>query len=531
MPYYKSSDNYTQAIQAMFSFSGKAIENLFEQKTNESGLPYEYDLLSPDDFQSGLDRIRYQYICSGRRFLMDWVHEQPETRHCGDGSFNYTHEGKTYEFHGLGMDYAVVLPEKELQDYVYLIRALASANDLGDMPEGERLNVKENRSYWLKIVKRAMAANAQDLLSHDEVVRLGHALHFTLAQIRQFSFRTLQDDGFSVSRSEDLIDIFCFSAPEWNSCYQARRLKERYREMTKNIAKIPLEEKDRDQNFTELVYEQFLTEESIRKRFSGGEEFMEWMVENAPYLDLPGKTACDIFRKLTSFSYELLEMHGDSRGVTAGYSAEDRMLSETTNRFRGSDYDVYFKDAVEDYVFSDASLPETAEWEDAVDRIQDHLFRNYNFTFSYFSGSPEDESLEYGKKKLEINVQNKQILWGVPVVAKDKRTSRDVLGGERLLLLLKGELPVEKPDLMMMLWFVCNLYWEWADFGEREEFADQVDEFIDLSNELLEHCYLPLFYAPHIMEYCMLGAMVAAYAADYEAGVLNYYEWFCESLK
>ena len=196
MPYYKSSDNYTQAIQAMFSFSGKAIENLFEQKTNESGLPYEYDLLSPDDFQSGLDRIRYQYICSGRRFLMDWVHEQPETRHCGDGSFNYTHEGKTYEFHGLGMDYAVVLPEKELQDYVYLIRELASANDLGDMPEGERLNVKENRSYWLKIVKRAMAANAQDLLSHDEVVRLGHALHFTLAQIRQFSFRTLQDDGF-----------------------------------------------------------------------------------------------------------------------------------------------------------------------------------------------------------------------------------------------------------------------------------------------------------------------------------------------
>ena len=531
MSYYRSSDNYTQAVQALFSFNGKTLDALFDQKTNESGLPYEYDLLSPDDFQSGLDRVRYQYTCSGRRFLMDWIHGQKETEHREDGGFSYTFENKTYEFHGLGMDYAVVLPDKELQDYVYLIRELASANDCNDTPASEEVNTKENRSFWLKIVKRAMAANAQDLLSHEEIVMLGHALHFSLDQIRQFSFRSLQDDGFSINRADDLIDIYCFSSPDRNSRYHARRLKALYRTMTEGVEKVRMDEKNRDQQFTEAVHQQFRSEEQIRNRFANDEEFMEWMTANAPYLDLPSKTACDIFRKLTHFSCELLAMHGDGRGVTAGFTADDRMESESMDRFRESEYDIYFKDAIEDHVLSDTELPDGIIWEEEAEQIQEYLFRNYNFTFSYFDGSTEDESLDYGKKKLEINVQNKKILWGVPVVAKDKRTARDVLGGQRLLDLLKGNTAVEKPDLMMMLWFVCNLFWEWADYGEKEEFADRIDEFIDLSNELLERCYLPMFYAPHIMEYCMLSAMVAAHETDYEAGILNYYEWFCESLK
>ena len=32
-------------------------------------------------------------------------------------------------------------------------------------------------------------------------------------------------------------------------------------------------------------------------------KFIDWMKEKAPFLDLPGKTACEIFKRLTAFVY------------------------------------------------------------------------------------------------------------------------------------------------------------------------------------------------------------------------------------
>lgn len=158
------------------------------------------------------------------------------------------------------------------------------------------------------LIGRVMAcspAGEKGALSREELLVFGHLIDISLEQMQFLLLRVLADNeaGFRCSASMDLIDMYGFllHAP----LREVQALKGWYRENAASIPKIGCEEKPA--GFTRDLAD------ALEQTFEGFREdrvqrMQQWLLRQAPMLDLRSKTARVVYLNLAAFVCSLCAM-------------------------------------------------------------------------------------------------------------------------------------------------------------------------------------------------------------------------------
>ena len=204
------------------------------------------------------------------------------------------------------------------------------------------------------------------------------------------------------------------------------------------------------------------------------------MKEKAPFLDLPGKTVCEIFKKLTAFVYadpeerqQKLEMQRENRENTSedAWDEEDSLEEDDWNKGR--------QNIVSDLkgVYSTESL-----WQ--LNQVVNEAFiKKIQKCLNKLSGRFYKNHPERLARYLSVDANGEV---SITVITS------------RLPLLLSGKENVTKADMLFMLWVAYTLYQ--CETVEPDTLSDRVWCFMELANDVLDKAFLPAFYIPHILE-------------------------------
>ena len=472
--------NYEDDYYSTYHKIKAAIENISED-------------ITPAYFRERLEPVREELLCSARRFLLDYV--KGLSAPLDEESYRVSFQGKTYDFHGSGMQYSVTMPDQEREDCIELLTDIAMENN---DPEGDYLA----RRKWRSLMRKAMLWTGKKndtfpgLLSRDEALRICHGLGFDYQQAEAFLVRTQEDDGFIFTRSEDLIEAFCFFHRESNNWHNAEELKDEYFRLAEKIPKQTMSE--RPENYTRSLYENLpgrIAEWEQNADIPTEELFLKWMVSQADKLDVPGKSAYKNYRNLALLAWELIS---------------DQEWAEQIPAEELQDY-------ILDYCREDHDLPEGQTWYTIMDTV-------FSYSVNNFDNADIKNPKEYWKSFRYLSLDTRGNV-AVKTI------------GNRAIELLEGEVPVTKADLLVLLWLVCDLSWSIltdADYTTR--FYNHISDFWVLSEDLLEDSMLPAFYAPHLLERSMLLSICAfddydnlSRHGDYEKP-FEIYEKMCEGL-
>lgn len=438
------------------------------------------------DWKGQFQRIEKEYTCSARFFLMRYLFEKAGSISDVSETYTVSNRGKNYTFHKVSVEYALYLPEKERNLYIELLTQIASDN------HGEPLKA------WRPLIWKAMLRNRKlELMTRQEGFELAHGLKFNLKQAEEFLLRVLDNDGFCYTRSEDIIEAFCFQYEPANNRNTAKMLKEHYAQAASAIPKVDILQKPDDftrkisRNIADYIAKWKNDKENVTERF------MEWLITQAPMLDIPSYSAYKLYRRLAACAYEItMILSGDG----------DTDISNLHPEFR---FDL-----------------ERSSYDDFTDVIKQYCFdEHYDLTeadpYKAASALLKFASIEFDNERKRKPDQ----IWRYLTVGKHGEITAKAVG-IRIPLLLSGTETVTKGDLLFMLWYTCDLFW--TACGKESEILlyDRISGFWSLSEELLDAAVLPGFYAPHILERSFLNAICAGIAT--EDSPFEIYEGMCE---
>lgn len=404
--------------------------------------------------------------------------------------------GKTYRFHDISREHAETLTPQEHEDYIACLMEIASRQADSDPTEDLHIisrawydveganavaksHLPEAVSSNAKLLKRAMSgivkenkAAYKNHLTREEAFHLGHSLGFTLEEAQWFFLRVFDvEDGFRFNLSYDLIEAYGFLT---NASWQlVQKLHEEYEERSVGIEKK--ESSDRHDEWTRNISNTLpgKVEEWVRYPETQNEKFIAWLLERAPDLDVPSRTAQRIYRNLASFAYDLI----------------------TGSQYAPDDSD--FCDCIRD-VFKEKQESGSTQrllYEDGVI-------------------SPARCKMAADKLLLENKVQCASIqsdntkAWHVLTQLSDGALS--TAGGivntsrTRVADILSGSIQPEKGDFLYLFWFVSNFIWSVSDSATDKAWSYRLMDFMEVGRELLDEAMVPTFYPPHILEQSML---------------------------
>ena len=396
-----------------------------------------------------LERFRIDYTCSARRFLMNWFQNHAASRISAMGQYTYSHHGSVYMFSMISNETVEKLDAEERDAYIRLICEIAAEN------------CKDSPKDWRPLVRKAMLWNQRpELLSKEEAFKLGHGLGFTLSEMNDFLLRVLDNEDLSYTASEDVIEAFCFLYPPANNWKTSEELKQTYHRLADQIPKQAVESKP--DGFTRMI--EMSLQSHISKWTESGQsvpdQFMDWMVRRAAYMDLPSRSAADVYQRLTLLAYRLTENTLDIQDES---TLNEVVIEQCTDKtpFELSAETVY---RMTEQILSTAAL----EFDNARKRQPSSIWRY------------------------------------LTVDQTGKTTARAI--GERIPQLLLGQEIVSKADMLFMLWYVCDLVW--LENGQTgQQIYDRITDFWTMAETLLELAHLPGFYAPHMLERSFLKAI------------------------
>ena len=460
-----------------------------------------------------LQEIADEFVCAPRYFLMCWLAAECLGRDLF-AEDTYTGEFPAFRcpvkkgkkevfFQPVSKKWAEDLSDEERNQYIDVLAEMAAERE-GEKPGAWRQAFR-NAFLWYDKKER--------LLPKETGFKIAHALHMSYEETKYFLSRALENDGFDFTRSKDIIHAYC--------CLRGKRygdfvrLKEQYDAAAKGAEKR--EAWDKPERFTEAMMptddgwqmadgweigEEWPTGDerqigggekapgSLSERIAAWEKeniepaasgmdavdvlFLDWMKAQAAYLDVPGKSAMTMYRRLTAYVYEksVEEHSGD---------AEESVPEEA-----------FFEDEYSEEEYGEAGLrkicgeespyllPETG-YEEIVKAIQ----RKLNELTAQMYGTHTDRLTRY------------------LYVDKNGRLTNMVVTG-RIPLLLAGREEVTKADMLFMLWLVCVLYWQEHPEDARSR---RVWDFCDMADEVLLSSHLPEFYIPHVLERTFLVSL------------------------
>ena len=455
---------YTQSIEdAYWSYADRVMA---EVKTRIENID---ESATAAQWRSEFEEIGREETCSARFFVMSFLEEQAAT--VTEEGFDFAFHKKLYHFGRVTAEHAFHLPDDERNQYIKLLTMIAAENN------------EDDPSDWKPLIWRVMLRNKSvRLLTRSEAFALGHGLHMNLKQLEKLLLCAMDNDGLSFNRSEDLIEAFCFLHGPANDIYTAAELKHRYQGAAEVIPKTG--EEERPERFTASIS---LSLPELVKAWDADadhettELFMDWLLTQAAHLDLPGRTARRIYRRLAWYAAQLTR---DPEAVV---------------------YEEDFTDDIMEHCESEAYDPPADA--DPYVMAGDML---------YYASLEFDNS-----RKLRP-----ELTWRYMTVDEDGRVTARAIG-ERMPALLMGETEVTKADLLFLLWYACDLFWV-SSVGRGDEILlyDRISGFWTLAEELLDMALLPRFYAPHLLERSFLTAICAQ--TQLPESPFEIYESMCE---
>ncbi len=403
---------------------------------------------------------------------------------------------KKYQFRDISMEHAENLTPQEHLEYISCLMDIASrqadsdpeknleiisrawhdvdsANALAEsqLPESITSDRKLLKSTLTDIAK-ANKAKYKDRISREEALLLGHILDFSLEEMQWYLLRVLDvADGFRFNFSGDLIEAYGFlTKASWQ---RVRRLHEKYEQLSAGIKKA--DGSDRADNLTKNIADTLpgRVEKWEEHPTTQDDQFMDWMLAQAPGLDVPSRTALRIYRNLAAYAYDLTD---DTETAPSDLEFSERIRS----------------------------IYEASEESGAVRRL---LYENGTLS-PRCCKTVADRLLLENKIQCESIQADNTKAWHIITQRKDGSLS--AAGGivnssrSRVADILSGKIQVEKGDMLYLFWFLVNRVWMHAAIPTDEVRCYRLMDFLDLSRSLLEEAMLPTFYPPHILEQSML---------------------------
>lgn len=316
-------------------------------------------------------------------------------------------------------------------------------------------------------------------LTRDGIIRLGHLVDFSLDDMQFILLRVLGDNeaGFKYSTAKDVIDIYGFLTR--STLAQVDELKVWYDQNAAKTKKV--EYADKPVQFTQDIansVEQIFSSWSPENRVA---EFQNWLLKNAPYLDLKSKTARKVYINLAAYAYILTKKsHSDMSDIIGENLYEDvEKLSQI------STYHQYAQQ-----LFFNGSKLDAKKCESIAEEL---IYENAEYAGDFHTHD-----------------SNSELLYHVLYVENGKATSRGKLNKNsknRIRDILMDKIAPEKSDLLYLLWFAANSQWI-ATVTTTEEKIAFADDFLAAASCVLETALLPEFYPPNILEETLMLALV-----------------------
>lgn len=486
------------------------------------------------DWEELLEKIRREYTCSVRLFLMRYLFEGGEHipgKTTGEGEgYRIDYGGRTYPFHGVSPGYAFALPDEERDRYVELLTRIA-ADRHGDPPR-----------VWRPLMRKAMLRNKKvRLLTRHEGFQLAHGLGFGLDKTEEFLLRALENDGFCYTRSEDVIEAFCFLYGPADNWYTAQQLKAWYHEQADHLPKQEVALKP--DAFTRKMAQSLPAAILEWTAGSGAEpeqdteggaqdggqrdvtgRFKAWLLSQAPVLDIPSRSAYQIYRRAAVFAHKL------TRALSS--DAADRQEALLAPLFSGylDGEGTYLTDMIKRYCLGDGEGRERGEAGEkgtdgreaadvkaaAAEAVEDP----YRVASDLLWMAYDEAAAGLDRRSGEDPAK----LWRYLTADQNGRLTVKA-AGSRIPLLLSGTETVTKADLLFLLWVTCDLSWMIWEQDTEDFLYERLEGFWSLAEELLEQAMLPGLYAPHLLERCFLYAICAQPPTDESPFTL--YEELC----
>ena len=366
-----------------------------------------------------------------------------------------------------------------------------------------------------QLIKKAFAIQnkGKTLLTREEAMQLGHILGFNVQQMQWFLLRVFENGaGIEINSSSDLIDVYGFVSNQ--NVVQVEKLKREYQERCATICKEEVLD-IRNQNWTISLESTIIEKIEQWNLESSDEMFMEWMLQQSPWLDQMSRTTYQVYCNLFAYAYRVLN---EDIHFSDPYELEDTIKKIC---IRQADQE-YTNNLLHQY--NDQEHQEMV-WKKIIkELIIDNDWTGFDDHYKAFRVI----SAEAGK----LNLQHARIFHYEDVIeiGKDgKQKIKKTYTGStiRLLDILKKETSIKKWDFLYLLWYIFNR----ACFANREATNNlrfnALLTFVDCANMILNKAGLEAFYPPHIMEQSMLISIIVD--DDFYPGFI--YDELCEAIR
>ncbi len=267
----------------------------------------------------------------------------------------------------------------------------------------------------------------------------------------------------------DLIERFVINNNE--SVLEREEILAEYTVRTQGIRKTSVD--GREDNITQVVRDGFYEKVLAVKDLSYDDRkklCMEYLVENARFLDAPNRTAKLLYEKLLCY-------------------VRNRMLLQYERANNDKElFDQLHKHLIKDNTHIGLSQKEREALTQLLLQSEDY------------------DSLEDAYKS-----------WAVPTVNSDGEPIRIELG-RRLERILRGDsgISIQKRDILFALFLACSLEWEYDSETSIDMLKMRLNRFENLANELLQHAFLDYdqFYLPHPLEASIAIAIMCGHLAE-----------------
>lgn len=85
---------------------------------------------------------------------------------------------------------------------------------------------------------------------------------------------------------------------------------------------------------------------------------------------------------------------------------------------------------------------------------------------------------------------------------------------DRVAEILMGDMPVEKADMLYVIWYIAFQCWAYGDIHSADLVSAKMKEFCRMAEDCLSSAGLPDFYPAHLMEQALLLSVALAYTPE-----------------
>ena len=482
--------------------TGNAVETWLDQLYDDDLRSVWDDIESvPEDTDSDLWKKKLQklaadYAISSRFALIRIIYSRSRgepvssAQSLPDREWEYPVGGKPVILRSISLQSVEDMDAAELGKYESILTAIASKS-----VDFDKKSAKE-------LICRAMQSSKKTkLLTREEAFSLGHLLGFSLYEMNWFLLRVFDfEEGIQQNSSHDLIHAYCILTKSGE--VTAKKLITDYSEKAQYIEKkLSLRPSDWTQNAGNALDR--IVAEATRYPDEGNDRFLEWLLQKAPYLDLPSRSATELYRDLAQYAFDLSteeapEKWGDNDRQFILKFGEKRPLLK-------KNYPESSQMHAELMALPKSEIAMHERWPALCDAQTISEGKCYSLAKALIY---EQHVLTESEKK---DIIDDYAI--ITILPNGKATPSGTINAnrDRMIELLAGELPVQKCDIIYLLFFIFNLSWQYSvlDSSNVTVLYNRMMDYFETVQHLLKKAQLPEFYPPHLLEQSLMLSIIA----------------------